>query len=214
MKMHQALVFMGPQGSGKGTQATSLAKKYGYQVIATGDLFRAEANKGTELGRKIGQLIEAGTLVPDKLTVELLQQTLQRMPAEAIIIFDGFPRNSAQATILDTLVRVTRAVNITLPSDVSIKRIAGRLMCPNGHTYNTYFVPPQRQGLCDVDDLPLHSRKDDTEDAVTRRLALYQKMTTPVLDFYREQNKLVIINGDASVDEVFRDIEKHVISVL
>lgn len=211
MKRRHILVFIGPQGSGKGTQATILADKHGFVVLSFGELLRAEVARGTALGKKLAEIMEAGQLVSDKMSGELVREELKRLPSQSNIVFDGFPRTVEQARFLDTLVDVTRAVHIEIPYEVSVKRISGRLICENGHNYNRYYLPPQKPGICNVDKKPLSSRPDDTEASVINRLAIYQQITTRVLTYYRDQNKLVTVNGNASVFAVAHEIQTKVL---
>lgn len=209
--MHRTvLVFMGPQGSGKGTQATILADREGFQVIEMGGLLRAEAAKDTPMGGQIRSILARGDLVPVELTIELIRNKLTTLSPDVNIIFDGFPRSIEQARELDKLVRITKVIHIDVPSDVSVKRISGRLICPNGHNYNSYYVPPEKEGVCNVDKLPLEHREDDTPAAIRHRLDLYHEVTTKVLDYYRSQGKLVTINGDASVFAVSHQVKLEV----
>ena len=205
------LVLIGPQGSGKGTQAALLADRDGFCVVGMSDLLRTEVVNPT-LKERITSEIQRGELIDTDLSVHLIEQYLKRLSPDSKIIFDGFPRLVEQARELDALVVVTKAVHIDVPYDVSLKRIAGRLMCPRGHVYNKYFVPPQRPGVCTVDELPLHGREDDIETVVKTRLALYQQVTTHVLAYYRAQGKLVTINGNQSVFAVAHEIREKVLA--
>lgn len=212
IKTGTVLVLIGPQGSGKGTQAALLADRDGFCVVGMSDLLRSEVANLTGLKEKITSEIQRGEFIDTDLSVHLIEQYLKRLPSGSKIIFDGFPRLVEQARELDNLVVVTKAVHIDVPYDVSLKRIAGRLMCPRGHVYNKYFVPPRRPGVCTVDELPLHGREDDTETVVKTRLALYQQVTTHVLAYYRAQGKLVSINGNQSVLAVAHEIREKVLA--
>ncbi len=212
IKTGTVLVLIGPQGSGKGTQAALLADRDGFCVVGMSDLLRSEVANLTGLKEKITSEIQRGEFIDTDLSVHLIEQYLKRLPSGSKIIFDGFPRLVEQARELDNLVVVTKAVHIDVPYDVSLKRIAGRLMCPRGHVYNKYFVPPRRPGVCTIDELPLHGREDDTETVVKTRLALYQQVTTHVLAYYRAQGKLVSINGNQSVSAVAHEIREKVLA--
>ncbi len=207
-------VFIGPQGSGKGTQASILADKYEFKIIEMGNLLRTEAAQESDLGRRVREVINHGDLVPTELTMNLIQDELQRHPHQQRIIFDGFPRSLDQAQELTKVIEVTKAVHIDLPYDVSVKRISGRLLCDHGHYYNTYFLPPEKEGICNVDHTPLHKRDDDTEEAVKHRLELYGSVTVKVLEYYRGLGKLVTVNGDKSVFEVSHEIKEQVLKGL
>jgi adenylate kinase len=177
-----------------------------------GHLLRAEAARETDQGRKVRDIINHGDLVPTQLTMDLISDELARHPATQHIIFDGFPRSIDQAEALAKVIEVTKAVHIDLPYDVSVKRISGRLLCDHGHYYNSYYVPPEREGICNVDHTPLHRRDDDTEEAVKHRLELYGQVTTKVLEYYRSQGKLITVNGDASVFQVSHEIKEKVLN--
>jgi adenylate kinase len=179
-----------------------------------GNLLRTEAAQENELGRKVREVINHGDLVPTELTMKLIQDELQRHPKQQRIVFDGFPRSLDQAQELTKVIDVTKAVHIDLPYDVSVKRISGRLLCDHGHYYNTYFLPPEKEGICNVDHTPLHRREDDTEEAVKHRLELYGHVTVKVLEFYRSLGKLITINGDASVFKVSHEIKEKVLTGL
>lgn len=214
--MHHPIVFVfiGPQGSGKGTQTAILVQKYGFVVIEMGALLRAEAAKATPLSKSIAEILNKGELVPVAITIQLIRQKLAQIPKDANIIFDGFPRSIEQALELAKLVEVTYAIHIDLPYDVSLKRIAGRLLCPNGHYYNRYSLPPKRSGICDIDQLPLEHREDDTEEAVKRRLDLYEEETKKVLDYYAAQGKSIAINGNTSIEAVAHEIDTKLAPLL
>ena len=214
MKQRIVLVFIGPQGSGKGTQAAILADSYGFKVIVMGDLLRREAEKNTPRGQEIQAIITRGDFVSDNLIIRLLHETIAGTKPDTNILFDGFPRTIEQAREIDKEIVVTRVVHIDLPYEVSVKRISGRIICEHGHNYNTYYLPPRKEGICNVDKTPLHKRADDTEEAVEHRLALYEKETAGVVEYYRKQGKLINVNGNASVFEVAHEIKTKVLSDL
>lgn len=208
----KVLVFIGPQGSGKGTQGAILADKYGFKVIVIGEVLREAAEDTTPLGREINSAIVRGDFVSDDLIIKLLVPALEKIPATTHILFDGFPRTPDQARALDKLINIDSVIHISLPHDVSVKRITGRLICPNNHSYNSYYVQPRHEGLCNIDNLPLKKRVDDTEEAVEHRLELYRTVTTQVLEYYNSQGKLISINGDASVFAVSHEIKTKVLN--
>ncbi|OGY90391.1 MAG: hypothetical protein A3B30_00230 [Candidatus Komeilibacteria bacterium RIFCSPLOWO2_01_FULL_52_15] len=212
MKRRTVLVFIGQQGSGKGTQAMILADKYGFIVIAPGDLLRTEVAKKTPFGLELADIMAKGNLVPDESINRLIQEALARLSPQTSVVFDGFPRTVEQARYLDSLIEVSNAVQIDIPYEVSVKRISGRLTCPRGHNYNRFFLPPQKPGICNIDKLPLSSRPDDTQATVINRLAIYQHTTTKVLAYYRDQGKLIAITGNASVFAVSHEIKTKVLS--
>jgi adenylate kinase len=180
------ILVLGPQGSGKGTQAKRIAAEYGLVHIATGDMLRAAIAEGTELGMRVQPIVESGRLVPDELMVELIRDRVGRPDAAEGFILDGFPRTMPQAEALDAMLReVERDLDVVfelqVPDEVCIDRL---------------FKRAQEQG-----------RTDDTPDVIARRLALYHEQTEPLAEHYRVTGTLVGIHGDRSVDEVFAEIQ-------
>lgn len=212
------VIFMGPQGVGKGTQATRVAGELGLVHLSTGDLFRATIKSGSALGVQLKTILDAGDLVPDDLTLRIVEARLDEIEAAAHggraagALFDGFPRTPAQAEGLDVMLArrgesIAVVVEITAPRDVLIERLSWRRVCKNcGATYNVKFAPPKVEGVCDKCGGEVEQRKDDTPDAIARRLSLYDEQTSPLLNFYRDQGKLVTVDGDRDVDSVGNDI--------
>lgn len=198
---------MGPQGSGKGTQAQLFARRHGYRILSTGDILRKEAMKGTELATQISNTMNEGGLISDELIFKVLRNHINELPKTENLILDGFPRTEKQAVQLDSVIDVTCTIYILLSVEEAVQRISGRVQCPEGHTYNTISAPPTEKDICDVDGLTLSQRKDDNEDAVRHRLAIHEKEIANVLGHYRTQQKLFTIHGDATIDEVSQEIE-------
>ena len=200
--MRTIFAFIGPQGSGKGTQAQLLAKKLGYELLVMGDILRDTASHNTEEGTMVNSYLLRGELVPDKSTIQLFEESYHAFKNPRGVILDGFPRTITQAIYLDGLEHVTAVVYFALMPDVAVKRIAGRRVCAHGHNFNVYYVRPKQEGVCDIDGLPLSVRADDTEAAVQKRLAVYMSVTTKVIDHYRTQDKLFEVDAAQSVDHV------------
>lgn len=202
------LVLLGAPGAGKGTQAPILASRLGLPHVATGDLFRAAVNEGSAIGLEARRYMERGQLVPDSITVEMLLDRLAQPDAADGAIFDGFPRNLAQAGILaDALSargsRVDRALEIQVPEEELVRRLSGRWICKaNGHVYNETTHPPRIPGRCDLDDSPLIQRDDDRRETVSARLAIQLSDLRRVVDYYREHGLLSTIDGRRPVVEV------------
>ena len=180
------LLLLGPQGSGKGTQAKRIAEAYDLAHVASGDMFRAAIAAGTPLGRRVEPLLAAGSLVPDELTIEVIRERLAQEDAREGFVLDGFPRTMAQARALDQLLaEIGRELTVVLAlhvSDaVSVERLLRRA---------------QEEG-----------RVDDTPEAIARRLAIYHEQTEPLIEYYRAQDRLVPIDGEGTVNEVFAQIE-------
>ncbi|MEM4789778.1 MAG: nucleoside monophosphate kinase, partial [Ignisphaera sp.] len=156
------LVFIGPPGIGKGTYAKMLNQKYGVLHISTGDIFREEISKGTELGIKVKQFVEKGLLVPDEIVIEIIKQVLQRPECKKGFILDGFPRTIKQAEALEQITTIDAVFLFEAPVEIIIERVSGRLICPNcGAIYNIHWKPPKTPGICDVCGHTLIRRKDD-----------------------------------------------------
>lgn len=207
------VVLMGGPGAGKGTQAKKLQKEMSLPQISTGDLFRENLKNETELGKLARTYMDAGELVPDQVTVAMVRERLKRPDTEKGAIFDGFPRTIAQANALEELLaesgeRVTVVPYIHVDRDLLLKRLAGRWTCPVcGRVYHEHFNPPQEPGICDVDGAELYQREDDTEETQRRRIEVYFEQTAPLLDYYREKDLLVQIDGEQSIDDVFHDLK-------
>jgi adenylate kinase len=209
-----ALIFLGPPGAGKGTQAKVVAERYAIPHISTGDLLRDNVARGTELGSKAKAVMARGELVPDTLVCDLVASRLRQPDAEHGFILDGFPRTVSQAEWLDAFLErelIDKSQNgRTLPIVIRInvnynellRRLTGRRTCPAGHIYNIYLQPPRVDETCDVDGLKLVQRNDDREEVIRERLAAYERQTKPLTDYYWNKSRLVSVNGDSPVQEV------------
>jgi len=208
------LILLGKQGAGKGTQAARLAERYGIAHIATGDLFRAAAAAGTPAGREAEEYMNRGDLVPDDLTLRIVEE---RFAEDGLIdqgfVLDGFPRTLPQAEKLEEVLDshpLDLVINIEVPTEIVLDRIAGRRVCENcGTTYHV-SAPPKDDWTCDVCGGRVVQREDDTEEAVMRRLELYEKETVPIIDFYRKLGKLVVVDGTGDSDDVFARLVEQV----
>ena len=203
------LILFGAQGSGKGTQARLLQDKLGLPQVATGDLFRMHLGQGTELGKLAKSYMDRGELVPDSITVSMVEERLSQPDAAKGAIMDGFPRNLAQAEALDTMLAkwgtgISAAIYIQLDRDELMKRITGRRTCKNCQAvYHVLFSPPKVDGVCDQCGGEVIQRADDADEAaVARRLELYFEQTTPVIEYYRGKKVLKELVGSQSIDAV------------
>jgi adenylate kinase len=208
------LVLLGKQGAGKGTQAARLAERYGIAHIATGDLFRAAAAAGTPAGREAEEYMNRGDLVPDDLTLRIVEE---RFAEDGLIdqgfVLDGFPRTLPQAEKLEEVLDghpLDLVINIEVPTEIVLDRIAGRRVCENCSTTYHVSAPPKDDWTCDVCGGRVVQREDDTEEAVMRRLELYEKETVPIIDFYRKLGKLVVVDGTGDSDDVFARLVEQV----
>ncbi len=198
------LMYLGPPGAGKGTMAARTKELLGIPHISTGDLFRENVSKGTELGLQVKSIMEKGDLVPDEITVAMLKERLGRSDTAAGFILDGFPRTIPQAEALAAVTDLDCAVNFACPEEELIKRLTGRRFCPAcGRTYHVMFMPPREEGRCDDDGSALSVRDDDTLEAVKNRLKVYTKSTEPLIAWYRDHGLLRDVDASAAPDDVF-----------
>jgi adenylate kinase len=213
------IILMGPQGSGKGTQSERVRTRLNLGSIATGELFRAAIKGGTELGQRIQAIYDRGELVPDELTVALVDERLDQLARERSqgaavegALYDGFPRTTAQADALNRTLaargdEVTAVIAIDVPRQKLVERLAGRRVCSGcGRVYNVLSDPPAVTGVCDVCGGQLTQRADDTPEAVAKRLDLYDIETAPLLDRYEKQGLVERVDGDRAIDDVTESI--------
>ncbi len=208
------IIMLGAPGAGKGTQAKMIAEKCGIPHISTGDIFRANIKNGTELGSKAKAYMDKGLLVPDELVCDLVVDRIQQDDCSAGYILDGFPRTIPQAEALEAALKaigqkVDYALDIEVPDENIIKRMAGRRACVGcGATYHLIFNPTKQEGICDVCGEKLILRDDDKPETVQNRLTVYHDQTKPLIDFYSQREVLKEIDGTQSMEKVFEDILK------
>ena len=206
------IILMGPPGAGKGTQATRIIDAFGLPHISTGDIFRENISKGTELGLKAKAIIERGDLVPDDLTIDLVKSRLSQDDCAKGYLLDGFPRTIAQAEALRKMgPEIGRAVNlvidITVPDEVLMQRIAGRRVCPKcGASYNIHSMKPVKDGICDRCGAELIQRKDDNPESFKIRLDNYYAQTAPLVDFYKAEGLYHHFDGMVGLEKVTADV--------
>ncbi len=197
------IVFLGPPGVGKGTQASRLARELKLSHLSTGDMLRAAVAARTPLGQEADGYMRAGQLVPDDLVLRILKDRLGQPDATAGFILDGFPRNLSQAEALDRITPIDGVISFELPSEILVRRLSARWICPKCQSvYNLESRPPRTPGRCDLDGSELVQRPDDRPEAVTTRLAVYAEMTAPLLEFYRRRGLLRPVDASGSPDEV------------
>jgi adenylate kinase len=206
--MAQHFVMLGPPGAGKGTQAKILSEKMGIPHISSGDLFRENLREKTELGKLAEGYINRGELVPDDVTIRMVQERISRPDCQAGVLLDGFPRTVFQAEALDGILRdqkntqVDAVPCIIVADDELVERLSGRRSCQNGHVFHVKFNLPKVDGICDVDGTELYQREDDTVETVSRRIRVYLDQTQPLIDYYRQKGVLVEIDGAQAIDAV------------
>jgi adenylate kinase len=215
------LIFIGPPGSGKGTQAKRLAAQHAVPHISTGDMLREAIADGTELGQQAAPIMASGALVSDDLMLGIIDERLAKADAQRGFILDGFPRTLVQAEKLDTIVEKSkgngagngadglRVLQLLVPDEAIVKRISLRRSCPTcGAIYHLESAPPAVDTVCDREGAELIARPDDNETAVRKRLEAFHRQTLPVATFYKSKNLLREVDGVGPVDEVFERIEK------
>jgi len=206
------ILFMGPPGAGKGTQAERIVAEFGIPHISTGDAFRLAMKEGTPLGLKAKEYVDQGLLVPDDVTNGIVRERLQQDDCERGFLLDGFPRTLAQAEALDGMLneagrRIDHVISLVVDRDMLLKRLTGRRICKScGATYHILFNPPKQEGVCDKCGGELYQRSDDTEEKVGTRLDEYLSKTEPLLRYYRDQGLLREVNGEQEIDAVTAQI--------
>jgi len=207
------IIFIGPPGSGKGTQAKRLASRFAIPHISTGDMLREAVQDGTELGRQAQPIMAAGGLVSDDLMIGIIKERLAKPDAGRGFILDGFPRTIVQAEKLDGIVgngtEPLRVLQLLVPDDAIVRRITMRRTCAQcGAIYHLENNPPANDSVCDRCGAEVIARSDDTEEAVRKRLESFHRQTMPVASYYESKNILRKVDGIGPVDEVFERIEK------
>jgi adenylate kinase len=203
------LIFLGPPGAGKGTTASKAATEFGIPHISTGDLFRAAIKNETELGLRVKAITEKGDLVPDDLTVEIVKERLQAPDSQKGYILDGFPRTIPQAEALSGFSSITRVLNFELDDHEVVERLSGRRVCKAcGAGYHVRFMPPKKEGVCDVCGGELYTRKDDTIESIKNRLNVYSSQTSPLIDYYTKRQLLTDVDAKPSAEEVLQSVIK------
>lgn len=206
------VIFLGPPGAGKGTQAARLADHFGVPRVSTGDMLREAIAQGTPLGLQAGPIMEKGGLVPDGLLIGVVEERLRRPDAERGYVLDGFPRTLRQAEgfaamVGGDLAAETLVFNVEVPREELLRRLSGRRWCPVCQaTYHLSANPPRQEGVCDNDGAALIQRDDDKESAVVRRLQEYDQRTAPLIDYYRNRARFHTVDGHRPVEAVFAEL--------
>ncbi len=199
------LIFLGPPGSGKGTQGNRIAKEFNLDFISMGDILRKEIKKESELGKKVSRYVKSGTLVPDELILELIRNRVDNAESSEYdgFILDGFPRTIEQANGLKEITEIDKVIYLKCDTETIVKRLSARRICPKcARVYNLVTNPPQENELCDDCRVKLEHRVDDCESVIRDRIEVYETHTLPLLDFY--QSQLKVINADLDIEEVYR----------
>jgi adenylate kinase len=210
------IVLLGGPGSGKGTQAKKLVDKLGIPQISTGDIFRAALKEGTPMGLKAKTYMDKGELVPDDVVIGVVEERLAKPDLDKGYMLDGFPRTLAQAEALDKIIvsqgkSINHAILVDVPDEELVARLSGRRTCRNsdcGKMYHVMFNPPKRDGICDACGSELYQRDDDSEATIRERLTVYNKQTSPLIDYYDKKQLLRRVAGVGPIDEIFASIQK------
>ena len=202
-------IFLGPPGAGKGTLAAQVAEEYKIPQMSTGDIFRENIKNQTELGHKVKAIMDAGGLVSDDVVLEIVEDRLKKDDCKNGFILDGFPRTIPQAQAFEKLGIPVQVVNFEVENQLIIDRLSNRRVCKECKAnYNVKFLPPKVEGKCDKCGGELFTREDDKLESITHRLEVYRKETEPLIDFYRNLNKMTDINSGRDSSEVLVDFKK------
>lgn len=202
------IIFLGPPGAGKGTQAQVIVNEFNIPHISTGDAFRLAMSEGTDMGKKAKEYVDQGLLVPDDITNGIVEERLKQDDCEKGFLLDGFPRTISQAEALDEMMKamgkqIDHVINIAVDRSLLLERLTGRRICRDcGATYHVIFNPPQAEHVCDQCQGELYQRSDDTEQKVGTRLDEYVSKTAPLLEYYTQQGLLREINGEQDIKVV------------
>jgi adenylate kinase len=208
------IILIGPPGAGKGTQAANLVEQFEIPHIATGDIFRNAIKDETPLGRKAKEYIDQGKLVPDEVTIGIVENRLSEDDCQKGFILDGFPRTVVQADALTEIllnlgIELDTVLNIKVSDKEVINRLSGRRVCSEcGATYHVDFNPPTEEGVCDKCEGELYQRDDDQPETIKERLNVYKEQTEPLIDYYQERDVLKNVDGEGNLDEVFAKIKQ------
>jgi len=217
-KLDRAVIFLGPPGAGKGTQAKVLAKYFGAPHLSTGDMLREHVEHGTSLGLQAQPIMARGELVPDSLVLKMVAERIERPDCTHGFVFDGFPRTVAQAQYLGQLLvehgsRRPIVIHLVVDLPLLMRRLTGRRLCKvGGEIYNIYDNPPKVAGKCDIDGGELIQRPDDSEEVISPRLRAYEKQTSPLVAYYKRLGLLYAVDAAKSVEEVKQQVLQSVLS--
>ena len=212
-KPNKNVLFVGPSGSGKGTQGQKVAEEFCWCHFSTGDALREEVIKGTEIGKKADTIMKAGQLVPDDIMFGVISNKLKSPECRYGWLLDGFPRNLSQAEKLDDYLKsnntkIDKVVEFSMNDDNLLERMTGRRVHKqSGRVYHVKFNPPKVEGKDDISGEPLIQREDDKEETIKKRIELYRKTTFPIIEYYKNQQKLSTINSDDQIDSVWKNLK-------
>lgn len=207
-------ILLGPPGAGKGTYSQRLIEKFKVPQISTGDILREAVKNNTELGKKAKEYMDKGLLVPDEIIMEIIEERIKADDCKNGFLLDGFPRTVEQADALAYILnknklKLDAAINIIVKNEILFKRLTGRRLCKNcGANFNIYTLPPQKEGICDKCGGELYQRDDDKPEIIEKRLTVYARQTTPLIDYYKKINLLKEIEAsEGTIDDIVKKIE-------
>ena len=212
--MSKIIVLIGAPGAGKGTQARLLQERRSIPQISTGDIFREMKKADTPIAREVQAIMTSGKLISDQLTYQIVKDRTSREDCKGNYILDGYPRTAVQAEQLEELAaeqgKTIQAIEVDVPREVLMKRLTGRRSCSVcGEIYNIYSKPPKTDNVCDFHpETELTHRADDNEESVSTRLATYDELTKPLLDYYEKSGRLEKVSGEGSLEEIYQEIDK------
>ena len=207
----QKLIFLGPPASGKGTQASLIHKNFDIPQISTGDILRENVKENTDLGKQAKKYMDAGQLVPDDIIIDMMRDKLTKNVYENGFILDGFPRTIKQAEALESITSIDMVIFLNPPEEAILERITGRRVCEEcDSVFHIKFNPPEKTGICDKCGGKLYQRDDDKEETVKKRVDAYNSQTKPLVSYYREKGILKTVEGDRSIDDIAKEVEKIV----
>lgn len=202
------IILLGPPGSGKGSLAKALCKKLPFVHVSTGDLFRQHIKDGTPLGMSIRHYMDAGELVPDELTVQLVTDVLQDEKVRDNFMLDGFPRNIQQAEALEAVLepigmKLDCVLHVIVPDEMIVNRVSGRRLCKGcGYIYNMESHPPMKEGICNICGQEVYQRPDDNPEVIEDRLKTYHGITEPLVDFYQKRTRVIDLDNSGDLEDV------------
>ena len=203
------LILLGPPGAGKGSLAEKAVDFMKLPQVSTGVIFRTALAAGSPLGLKVKAIMEAGKLVDDETTIELVKERLAQEDTQKGYLLDGFPRTIAQAEALAQFSEVDKVVNFEIPDSLALERLGGRRVCRKcGHNFHVVFDKPKEEGLCDHCGGEVYTRDDDKAEAIQKRLEVYRAQTAPLIDFYRNKGILVDVDAKPAIDQVVVNFKK------
>jgi len=210
--MRRILILLGPPGAGKGTVGSILSEEWKLPIISSGDILRENIKNRTDIGKKAKEYMEAGSLVPDEIVIEMISQELKKPIYNDGFILDGFPRTTNQAMMLEKIIdgkADIKVIYLKADDDFLVKRLSLRRVCEKcGKIYHLVNIPPAKEGICDVCGGNLIQRVDDKEEVVRNRLNVYRELTSPLIEYYRNKNILYEVNGEGHLEDTLSEIKK------